>query len=201
MKAPKARLSRAKAPLRMTKRAPDILAACSKSIRPRASPSWKCSLASKSNWRGVPCLRSSTLAASSAPSGTSSAGRLGIPAKASSRAAFNRWAAASISAWASLSLAPRAMTSAASSPLAFRAPISLEMALRRVWISWAAVSFPRLWVSSAISSLARGSNPRRLRPPSKASGFSRIQRMSNTGRHLFRGPEAISARPPTVHRV
>ena len=56
------------------------------------------------------------------------------------------------------------------------------------WISWAAVSFPRLSVSSARSSPARGSNPRRSRPRSKASGFSRIQRMSNMGCHRKRGP-------------
>ena len=79
MKAASARSRRASAPNRTTKRAPDSLAARPKSM-PSAAPISSCSRGAKSNRGGSPQRRSSRLALSSAPSGTSSARRLGISA-------------------------------------------------------------------------------------------------------------------------
>ena len=52
-------------------------------MRPSASPSSKCCFGWKENFGGVPTLRSSTLAFSSAPIGTSAAGRFGMAASRS----------------------------------------------------------------------------------------------------------------------
>ncbi len=73
---------RASCPFSTTKRAPESFAAVSKSISPSASPSWKCSMAW---WTGgfLPHSRWMTLNVSSGPTGTSSAGGLGMTASTS----------------------------------------------------------------------------------------------------------------------
>ena len=66
-------------------------------------------------------------------------------------------------------------------PHYFRAiatPICFETALRRSCAFWSARIAARRFSSSAISDSARGLSPRRRKPSSKASGFSRIARMS-----------------------
>ena len=84
MNAPSARSSRASAPFSTTKRAPEIFAAVSKSIRPSASPISKCCLRLEVETSAAsPTLRTSLLSFSSLPTGTSSSGRLGMTASAS----------------------------------------------------------------------------------------------------------------------
>jgi hypothetical protein len=73
-----ARWSRAMLPRRTTKRAPDSFAAVAKSSPAIAAGMSKCSRGAKSSVRGVPQRRSSTLAVSSGPSGTSGSGRFGM---------------------------------------------------------------------------------------------------------------------------
>ena len=72
---PMARSSRASPPLITANRAPDILAAASKSSRPMASPRSAWSLAGPVAARLAPGRLTSTLPASSSPSGTSAAAR------------------------------------------------------------------------------------------------------------------------------
>ena len=65
-------------PRRKVKREPESLAPVSKS-RPSGAPRSTWSFTAKSNVRGVPQRRTSTLPVSSAPAGTLSSGRLGTP--------------------------------------------------------------------------------------------------------------------------
>src|SRR5688572_22686219 len=147
-----ARCSRATWPFITVKRAPLSLTPVSKS-RPSGVPTSTWSLTSKSNLRGVPHLRTSTLAVSSAPTGTLSCGRLGT---ASSRACISGWICSRRAADCSrspLSCATSAITASADSPLALSWPICLDRALRlacsssvRVWMVLRSAS--RRWKAS-----------------------------------------------------
>ena len=86
---PSARSIRASPFFSTTKREPESFAAVSKSIWPSASPSSKCSFAQFTR-RGSPHFRTSTLAVSSGPTGTSSSGTFGMIASASSSAFVRR---------------------------------------------------------------------------------------------------------------
>ena len=168
MKADKARSIRASAPDKTTKRAPDILAAVLKSIWPSASPRSKCSLASKPKSFSSPHLRSSRLSSSSAPSGTSSAGILGISLKISSSLSPAFLTAASASACASLDSATSFISASVSSPWLFFWPMIFDSSLRRVCSSCAVVCASRRRLSISIKSAAIGSSPRREIPASNA---------------------------------
>ncbi|OQB57889.1 MAG: hypothetical protein BWX98_01098 [Candidatus Aminicenantes bacterium ADurb.Bin147] len=78
MKLIRARSIRAAAARETVKRDPAILAARSKSRIPRPVPRSQWASGSKSNSRGSPARRTSTLPEASAPTGTDSSGRLGI---------------------------------------------------------------------------------------------------------------------------
>jgi len=67
----------------------------------------------------------------------------------------------------------------ASSLEALALPISFEAELRRAWASCRRVLIARSSSSLAMSPAESGSSPRRLRPASKAAGFSRMALMSN----------------------
>src|SRR5450830_921495 len=69
MKLISARESRAPAPIRTANRAPDIFAARSKSRIPSADPMSQCGFGSKSNARGSPWRRTSTLSSALFPTG------------------------------------------------------------------------------------------------------------------------------------
>jgi hypothetical protein len=183
MKLASARSSLASAPFSTTKREPDSLAATSKSIRPSASPISKCCFGSKSNSRGLPSLRTSTLAVSSGPTGTSSAGTLGMAASASSSSRSISFAAASASGIRSLipATSPISASARASSFAFLASPISFDAALRRSCNPCSSAISPRRFSSSATRPSAWGSSPRLSSALSKASGLSRIQRMSCMG--------------------
>ncbi|MNJ38744.1 hypothetical protein D3C77_335970 [compost metagenome] len=199
---PMARSRRASWPFSTAKREPDILAAASKSSRPRASPRSACSLAGPVV-RGSPHFRTSTLSFSSAPSGTSAAARFFSPA---SRSRSSAPLAASTSAASAISVL-RVSTSAfrrsasAMSFLPMAAPMALEAALRLARASW-----PRVWAARSSTSSARmrattsaaSSTPRDDQPATKASGLSRMARISCMA-SLFRRsregePKAVAPR-------
>ena len=181
MKLASARSMCASAPDSTTKRAPDILAAVSKSIRPSASPMSKCSLGVKSNAGLSPQVRISSFAASSAPSGTSASGRLGSSAIVVSSTISAALASISASASAFLVSDTLAIRSPASSPLALSAPTSFDSLLRSAWISWASVCNWRRFSSSPIRPADCGSRPRRAMALSNSCALSRIHLMSNMG--------------------
>ncbi len=126
----RARCRRASGPFMTEKRAPESLAPISKSS-PSGVPRSTWSLGVKSNCGGVPQRRTSTLALSSAPTGTLACGRLGT---ASSSACSSAWICSRRVAErssSSLSCATSAMSVSAFSPRAFCWPICLERLLRR----------------------------------------------------------------------
>ena len=65
------------APISTENRAPAIFVPRSKSMMPSAGPRSQCACGVKSNVRGVPCRRTSTLSALLFPAGTLSCGRFG----------------------------------------------------------------------------------------------------------------------------
>ena len=85
MKLISARDSRAPAPLNTEKRAPAIFVARSKSRMPSAGPRSQCGCGSKSNARGSPWRRTSTLSAALLPTGTLACGRFGSTSSAGRR--------------------------------------------------------------------------------------------------------------------
>ena len=169
-------------PSSTTKRAPDSFAAASKSMRPSASPISKCSLGLNPSGKlgGAPWRRTSTLSFSSLPSGVSSSGRLGIAASSASSAALAcRSASSSSGIFAFASATSARKSSAATVSLrAIAAPICFEAALRRSCARCSSAIAFRRFSSSAISDSACGGKPRRRRPSSNASGFSRIALIS-----------------------
>ena len=181
-----ARSSRASAPFSTTKREPDNFAARAKSIWPSFSPIASCGSGAKLKRGGSPTRRISRFALSSGPSGTSSAGRFGRLAKSASICWRNSAVFAAVVA--SASLLPSTWRSSASigSPRDFAPPISRDRRLRAACASCAAVSNARHSLSSASTCSAQGGRPRRSRPRSKASGFSRIQRRSCMSKRLCR---------------
>ena len=76
MKSASARSSRASGPHSTTKRAFDIRAARSKSMRPSASPISSCGFGAKANSRGVPQRRTSTFLSSVCPGGNGRVGQI-----------------------------------------------------------------------------------------------------------------------------
>ena len=123
-----ARCTRATAPFNITKRAPDVLAAVSKSIKGVTLAISKCSFGLKSKLGASPQRFTSTLSFSSAPFGTSSAGRLGIRASMSFSCASRSLASACMavtSAFLSLTRL-RSRSNSASSLLALAAPTSFD---------------------------------------------------------------------------
>src|SRR5205807_2101030 len=86
----------------------------------------------------------------------------------------------SIAGVVSLSAATSAMSSAAffSFLIFLASPISFEAALRRAWAVSSSRIFLRRASSKAISRFASGASPRRASARSKASGCSRMKRMS-----------------------
>ena len=181
MKLAMARCRRASAPRMTTKRAPESLAAVSKSSRPSASPRSKCCLGSKSKAGASPTVRRHTLALSSGPSGTSGPGVFGKPESSSSSSAETTRSAASALAMVSLRRATSAIWASASWPRPLASPIALEAVLRAVWSSWSSVWAWRRRASKFSTRAEAGSSPRRVRPVSKASGDSRIHLRSNMG--------------------
>jgi hypothetical protein len=131
---PSARSSRASPPFSTTKREPESFAAASKSMRPSASPSSKCSFAEFSRF-GSPQRRTSKFALSSptggASGGSPSGGTLGMTARASSSSLESPLSSSSPALSASFRLATSAISACAraSSFCALAWPISLEAAL------------------------------------------------------------------------
>ena len=175
-----ARCSRATAPVSTTNRAPDNLAAVSKSI-PGLTPAMsKCSTGWNANARGWPQRRISTLPVSSGPSGTEASGRLGKSINRSRSATSSAFAASSNAATSAflLAITVRRRSNSTSSPRALAAPTSLDARFCSAWPVSAARILLRRASSNAKISAERGPSPRRARPASKASGFSRMARIS-----------------------
>ena len=182
---PSALCNRAIPPRRKVKRAPESRAPVSKSM-PRAGAMSACSLGAKSKSRGLPQRLTSTFSSSLAPSGTSAPGRLGMISNAAFNSSASLSARASIAGISSLSAATSAFSASAASlsPLPMAAPISLDASLRRDCATCTCVVTARRSSSSAIRLVACAGNPRRAKPASKASGFSRIRRISCMGRAM-----------------
>ena len=130
MKLASARSSRAPAPKCTTKRAPEILAARSKSRMPSASPISQCGRAGKSNRGGSPQVLTQRLSCSDAPAGTESCGRLGIAASSSRSFRSAAAACASSCSIVSLSVELCALIWVTSPRSRFTRPNSAESALR-----------------------------------------------------------------------
>ncbi len=197
MKLISARSSCAPAPISTAKRAPEIFAARSKS-RPRAAPISSCSFGVKANCRFSPHSRTSALADSSGPSGTSADGRFGRPESCWRSASENSRSLASRVGIRSLSCATSAIRAAApdSSFLALAAPIAFDASFRRACASWSAVTVSRSALSCSRMAAACGSRPRRASPASKLSGFCRMKRMSCMARVYEAPRRARQARNP-----
>ena len=185
-----ARSSRASAPVSTTKRAPDSFAARSKSISPSASPSSKCSRAGNSKAGGCPQRRSSTFADSSGPSGTSSAGRFGICCKRRLQLRVRcrlpappgpPAPACSVRPPRERPMHPRHVLCAGRSASKARSGAPASPAPR--------VSASRRARSRVSSRSAAGGKPRRARPTSNASAFSRIHLISSTERRSRKLPK------------
>ncbi len=130
MKLISARSSREASPFITAKRAPESLAARSKSRMPRASPTSQWDLGSKANRGTSPHFFTSTLSASLLPAGSESWQRLGIPMTMS----FKSVSAAESLSSSSLIRSPISRTSAISASASWPAflswPISWEAVLR-----------------------------------------------------------------------
>ena len=152
---PSARSSRASWPLSTVKRLPESFAARSKSIMPSVSPISKCSRVQLERGLTSPTLRTSTLSCSSAPTGTSRSGTLGMTASASSSALSSSRSMASAPDSHSLMAvtSPFSSSALAASPERMALPISFEAALRR---SWRSCRRPR-WARRASSLAIRSS--------------------------------------------
>ncbi len=186
-----ARCSRAIGPRRNVKRAPLIAAPVSKSS-PSGGPRSACSCGSNAKLRCWPQRDSSRLAVSSAPSGTSSSGMLGSAASSASSSAPSARSSSSSAGSVSLSCATSALSASAvaMSPLPIAAPIAFDASLRR---ACAFLHSPRHRAPAFVEIEDRrggGSAPRRARPASKASGFSRMARRSCMARALCRSQAA-----------
>ena len=178
-----ARSSWAPLPASTVKRASASFTPRSKSRMPRSVPRSQWGLGSKPSAeksRGVPHFLTSTFSESSLPSGTQSAGMLGIRLTSSvmAESASSRWA--SSTAIRSLRARTPALASSASSalPAFMRAPISLDVALR--WacrVSTSAMAARRCLSSSRKRSLSQ-LPLRRAIAASSTSGWSRSRRMS-----------------------
>ncbi len=180
----RARSMSASAPFSTTNREPDKRPARAKSISPSRSPIASCGSGatpgSQSGGKccGSPLRRSTRFAVSSAPSGTSSAGKFGNPARISSISARKRAASAAAPASASRSAALCRNRLSTASPRALAAPTSRPRRLRRACASWARVAAARQSRSSARTAPAAGGSPRRASPRSNSAGWSRSQRRS-----------------------
>ena len=130
MKLARARSRRAPEPSWRTKRAPEILAARSKSRMPRASPISQWGLAGKSKVGMVPQVFWTTLSCSEVPAGTESLGRLGRDSRSSRRRRSASAARASSCSVLSLSEVVCAATRVTSPPSRLMRPNSAERALR-----------------------------------------------------------------------
>ncbi len=180
---PIARSSRANGPLRTTKRATAILAAVAKSMagdRRRCRPPARRGLGSKAKARGSPQRRSSRLAVSSGPSGTSSASTFG----SSARRVSSAWRATSSLASRifkrSLSCATWSSSSGSGLPSGPRRwPISFESRFLSAWSSCTRVSTSATPVEADELGRSRR-QPRLCSSKSKASGCSR-----NTSDHAW----------------
>ena len=173
------RSSREPRPLYTVKRAPEILWPRSKSRMSSFSPRSQWDNGSKSNLRGSPQRRTSGLSASLLPTGTSSAGMLGM----ASMMVFNRASISRRRTSSAAILSPMARTSAifssAFSPAFFSLPISLDAVLRSFFSASTCWVISRRSLSSARNS-SRFSSPFLLRTASITfSGLSRTNFISN----------------------
>ena len=177
-----ARSSRAIAPLSTTKREPDSLAAVSKSISPKSSPSSKCCFGSNAYVFGSPHVRTSILSLSSLPGGTSSSGALGSVESASRKRASISRSCSSPDWIISLASATSAISFCAvsSSPDALALPMSLDAELRLACASCNCCTSARRSSSILRIFLASGPSPRLASAASKPSGSSRIHLRSCT---------------------
>ena len=131
---PSARSSRASPPFSTTKREPDSFAAVSKSIMPRASPISKCCFARREVLRVADAVALHVAVSRRRRPGTSSFGRFGMAARASSSAFSASRSSCSSCGRLSFRRATSAISSCAraSSFVALAWPISFESALRRL---------------------------------------------------------------------
>ena len=164
---------RAICPFITTKREPVSLTAAAKSRPECISPSVTWSRTSKSNSRGVPQRLTSTLSFSSLPTGTSSAGKLGMVSAISRISACK----ASSSAFAASSSSPSLFTSrrkgSISSPRAFAWPMDFDRELRSA-CRFSVLTCNTLRRSSRAPSLSTSSlKPRRASFSATASGSLR----------------------------
>ena len=176
-----ARCRWASAPRRNVKRAPESFAPVAKSSSPRPSPMSVWSRTGKSNVRGVPQRRTSTLSSDDLPTGTLECVRFGRSSRKSRSAVCTR----SSSPSRRLVSAPMPATSArsadASSPLPLAAPIAFDSALR-----FACRSCVRVWMSlrsrSSDSKRAASSVTPRLARPAATAGRSLRRRLMSSMR-------------------
>ena len=186
MKFASARSSRAPASQYTANRAPEIFAACSKFRMPSCSPNSQCGFGAKSNARGVPHRRTSTLSSAVVPGGTLSAGRLGI---CCSTACICCSAAAASAVQRSISSfmdRVRSINSAASSPFCFRLATSAEIWFRSAFkLSDCVIAARRVRSnSSKPSSMAATSAPRRPSLSFTCARFARTYPKSSISIHF-----------------
>src|SRR6267378_564322 len=167
-----ARCRRATCPFITTKRDPASFAAVSKSRPPSPAPTSTWSLGSKSNVRGSPQRRSSTLSSGRLPSGTLSCGTLGICQTNSCSLACTAVFSASICFSFSASSAPCRISVAAcaSSFFALAWPTCLASALRwdcscsvAVWMLFLAAQLCQLLADLSFHATIAGAVPLDLR--------------------------------------
>ena len=187
MKLMSARDSRAPAPLRTANRAAEIFTARSKSMIPNAGPRSQCGCGSKSNARGSPCRRTSTLSAAVLPTGTLECGRFGSSSSAELRwySIASTWMPSCLICCARARLA--SCTGVMSRPCRFaRAISSPDVFCSRLRPSSSGMSRRRAASSVAMSSSAlSGSRPRLRSPARTTSTWSRTKFGSIIGLPLY----------------
>ena len=164
-----ARCRRAMPPRSTTKRAPEMRAAASKSSPPNFTPRSTWSSGVKSNSRGVPWRRTSTLAVSSRPSGTESCSRFGRPISQASDSVCTAASATSAAVSSPVSCSPRASIALASSPLPLAIPTALALALRSARSRSASICTALRRSSRARNASRSSTKPRRARLRATAS--------------------------------
>src|SRR5579859_280852 len=144
---------------------------------PSSAPRSQCALGVKSNFGGVPHLRTSTLSSALFPTGTLACGRFGMPARMSrSRASRSAAFFSSVEIFSRSSLV-WAMAVLASCPLFFNLAMSSEALLRSALLVSASVMAWRRCVSTSRKSFstAAGSMPRWRSFSSTTGRFSRTK--------------------------
>ena len=165
---------------------------------PSASPSSQCGLGLKSNCGSTPSVRTSTFSLSSAPTGASGCGTLGMVSINSSNSPRNEAARPSSSLiswrlWRPLRAPSPDSTPPRPAPKR-RRWTSRERRLCSALLCSHSATLPRHWPSSSSTrSIIPGSAPTFCMPSLTSSGFSRMRLMSSMGLVLRKGRGTLPA--------